>query len=281
MKIALYPNFEKNNALQTTLDVCDVLHDTGAEIYARESNKEYFADKNYVNIGKMADIAKLCDIIVAIGGDGTILKSSRYAAPAGKPLLGINTGRLGFMASLERDELDGLHRLSDGDYTIENRMMIDAEYICGEEKQVFSALNDVTAVRMFSRIADFTVSVDGKTVSSMRSDGVVFSTPTGSTAYALSAGGPIVEPAISCIEFAPVCPHSLWSRPMLISADHEITVSHNSDDVYFSVDGAAEIKFECGGRLVITRSQQILKLINIDGDSFFDAVNYKLMRSLK
>ena len=138
MKIALYPNFEKNNALQTTLDVCDVLHDTGAEIYARESNKEYFADKNYVNIGKMADIAKLCDIIVAIGGDGTILKSSRYAAPAGKPLLGINTGRLGFMASLERDELDGLHRLSDGDYTIENRMMIDAEYICGEEKQVFS-----------------------------------------------------------------------------------------------------------------------------------------------
>lgn len=281
MKIALYPNFDKSNALSCALSCAEILHRYGAEVFVRESHREQFSSADFVKIGKMSEIASECDIIIAIGGDGTILKCSGYAAKNSKPLLGINTGRLGFMASVERDELHKLERLFSGEYSIQERMMIDVIHHHNGESDRFTALNDVIAARMFSRIADFTVSINGRVISNMRSDGVVFSTPTGSTAYALSAGGPIIEPTLSCIEFASVCPHSLWSRPMLIDPSNIIEVKHCSEDIFFSVDGSEAVFFDKSDKLEIMRSKSVLKLIEIDGGSFYDAVNTKLMRSLK
>ena len=285
MNIVLYPNFRKKNALPTALKVCDKLKSLDIEIAADEKYRDEFKDKPFVSFGGIDDIVSKCDIIIAIGGDGTILKASHYASEHNKPLLGINTGHLGFMASMEIDELENLSRLKTSDYKIETRMMLDISQIRDNTLiSKYTALNDIVIARPYSKISDFEVSTDNIVVSSIRSDGVVFSTPTGSTAYALSAGGPIVEPYLECIQLTPICPHSLSSRTMLFSPERKIEVRHFSNEkaeVYFSVDGRPEVQVERDDVLVVSRSLKKLRLIDIKGNSFFDAVNNKLMNPIK
>ena len=284
MKIVLRPNFGKKNALPTALKCCDILKDLGIDIFVSEDFRSEFSEKPFVHFGKIEEITKESDTVIAIGGDGTILKASAYASEYDKPLLGINTGRLGFMASMEIEDLDKLSKLKEQDYTVETRMMIDAELIRdGEVISVHTALNDVVIARPYSKIADYEISTDGIVVSSMRSDGMVFATPTGSTAYALSAGGPILEPETECIQLTPICPHSLFSRTMVFTADRLLEVKHYAEDdsVYYSVDGKARCKISKDDRLVIKKSLKKLKLIDIKGHSFFDAVNNKLMNPIK
>lgn len=285
MNIVLYPNFRKKNALPTALKVCDKLDELEIEIAADEKYRDEFKDKPFVKFGNINDIVPKCDIIIAIGGDGTILKASHYASEYNKPLLGINTGHLGFMASMEIDELENLSRLKTSDYKIETRMMLDISQVRNNTLvSKYTALNDIVIARPYSKISDFKVSTDNIVVSSIRSDGVVFSTPTGSTAYALSAGGPIVEPYLECIQLTPICPHSLSSRTMLFSPERKIEVRHFSNEkaeVYFSVDGNPEVQVEKDDVLVVSRSLKKLRLIDIKGNSFFDAVNNKLMNPIK
>lgn len=285
MNIVLYPNFRKKNALPTALKVCDKLSSLDIEIAADEKYRQEFKDKPYVKFGGIDNIVSKCDIIIAIGGDGTILKASHYASEYNKPLLGINTGHLGFMASMEIDELENLSRLKTSDYKIETRMMLDISQIRDNTLiSKYTALNDIVIARPYSKISDFEISTDNIVVSSIRSDGVVFSTPTGSTAYALSAGGPIVEPYLECIQLTPICPHSLSSRTMLFSPERKIEVRHFSNEkaeVYFSVDGRPEVQVERNDVLVVSRSLKKLRLIDIKGNSFFDAVNNKLMNPIK
>lgn len=284
MKIALYPNFSKKNALSTALSCCDILNGIGISVMAEECYKKEFAEKSYVSFGDIDGISAVCDIIIAIGGDGTILKASVYASEYNKPLLGINTGRLGFMASMEPDELKDLSRLKTHDYSVETRMMLDVSLI-RDNKIVSShtALNDIVIARPYSKITDYEISTDGITVSSMRSDGMVFATPTGSTAYALSAGGPILEPGTECIQMTPICPHSLFSRTMVFTAGRVLEVRHYTDDnsVYYSVDGKRKCTINTEDRLIIKKSLKKLRLIDIKGHSFFDAVNNKLMNPIK
>lgn len=284
MKVVLFPNFGKKNALPTALKCCDILKELDIEIYVSEDFRSEFGEKSFVQFGDIREITKICDTIIAIGGDGTILKASVYASENDKPLLGINTGRLGFMASMEIDDLDKLSKLKEQDYTVETRMMIDAELVRdGEVISVHTALNDIVIARPYSKIADYEISTDGIVVSSMRSDGVVFATPTGSTAYALSAGGPILEPETECIQLTPICPHSLFSRTMVFTSDRLLEVKHyaNDDSIYYSVDGKARCKLSKDDKLVIKKSLKKLKLIDIKGHSFFDAVNNKLMNPIK
>lgn len=285
MNIVLYPNFNKSNALPTAMKVCDILHKLDIEIYVDDSISSDFSSKEYVKTGEINDITSSCDIIIAIGGDGTILKASHYASEYNKLLLGINTGHLGFMASMEADELDNLSKLKASDYRVENRMMLDVAQIRNNTViSSYTALNDIVIARPYSKITDFEVSTNNTVVSSIRADGIVFATPTGSTAYALSAGGPIAEPYLECIQMTPVCPHSLSARTMLFSADRQLEVKHFSNDkaeVYFSVDGHPGIKIDKDDKLIVSRSQKKIRLIDIKGNSFFDAVNNKLMHSLK
>ena len=282
MKIVLYPNFTKKNALPTALKCCDILNGLRIDILVSEAYKEEFAEKSFVKFGKTADIAKECDIMIAIGGDGTILKASVYASDYDKHLLGINTGRLGFMASMEIDELENLSKLKTRDYVVENRMMIDAMLIRDNQfVSQYRALNDVVVSRPYSKITDFEISANGKVVSSMRSDGMVFATPTGSTAYALSAGGPILEPGTEGIQLTPICPHSLFSRTLVFTANKTLEVKHYGEEVYFSVDGKTGCALDRDDKLLIKKSDKRLKLIDIKGHSFFDAVNNKLMNPIK
>lgn len=284
MKVILYPNFSKRNALATALKCCDILDKLGIEVYAPDSCRGEISSKDFVKFGSKRKIISGCDAMLAIGGDGTILKASEYASEYDVPLLGINTGRLGFMASMESDELENLSKLKTGDFTTENRMMIDAALIRGgKEISRHSALNDIVVARPYSRITDLEVSTGGRTVSSIRADGMVIATPTGSTAYALSAGGPILEPETECIQVTPICPHSLFSRTMVFTASRVLEVRHFSADepLYFSVDGRSNCDMYIDDKLIIEKSPKTLRLIDIKGYSFFEAVNNKLMSPIK
>lgn len=278
------PNFGKQHALKTALECCDILNSLGIDVLAENCCKKEFAEKSFVNFGTAEEISAECDIIIAIGGDGTILTSSVYASDYDKPLMGINTGRLGFMASMERDELETLSKLKTGDYVTEERMMLDVSLVCGDEAvSSHTALNDVVIARPYSKITDYEILTDGMVVSSMRSDGMVFATPTGSTAYALSAGGPILEPETECIQLTPICPHSLFSRTMVFKSERVLEVRHFSNDesVYFSVDGKFSSALTTEESLIIKKSEKKLQLIDIKGHSFFGAVNSKLMNPIK
>lgn len=219
-----------------------------------------------------------CDMIITIGGDGTILHHGKNAAKLNKPLIGINTGTLGFMTGLEIGELDLLKRLgSKKNYSICSRMMFDVEV----NNETYLALNDAVFLKdLDSKLPQFKVSASGSTVSEIRADGIILSTPTGSTAYALSAGGPIIEPWLNCIEFTPICAHTLFGRPMIFSAENPVTVEFDRK-VFLSVDGDKGIKLAKNGLATIKKSSLKLSLIDLKGGSFYTSVHDKLMKPLK
>ena len=285
MKIFIYPNFEKPHASECAESVCSILTGLGAQIILSDSSKNMINPSSATFLSP-DEAAKSCDMMISIGGDGTILKCAGLAAKNEKPLLGINCGRLGFMASLERDELSLLERLISGDYVLDERMMADAviDYSDGR-KVTLTALNEAVISSGGERgIHDYTVLADGVTVSSLRADGLIFSTPTGASAYSLSAGGPLIEPSLDCIEFTQICPHSLFARTMLFSPEKNIEVRFKSDGnalAEVSVDGCEPLKLSQSDRLTIRRSRLRLKLIDISGGSYFKAVNRKLMRPAK
>lgn len=284
MKVVISPNFSKNNAAETTIKVCSVLHDMGFTLFMRNEQSGFFGANSYISFGDADEITSACDLIIAIGGDGTILEASSYAAQYNKLLLGINTGRLGFMASLETDELYQLSKLLSGDYKVEKRMMLDCEHVSANGSSTITALNDIVISGKYAKLTDFFVNANGAEVSELRADGIIFSTPTGSTAYALSAGGPILEPGLECIQMTPVCPHSLCSRTMLFATDKKLVVtnsSRDSENLYLAVDGRIIGNVGVDDKIIISRSEKLLQLIDISGNSFYNAVNRKLMNSLK
>lgn len=284
LNAVIYPNFSKKNAYETFEKVASILHNMGVGVFCDVSVKKHFPHSDHIHFDTIDNVSYECDIIIAVGGDGTILEASSYAARYNKLLLGINTGRLGFMASMETNELYDLSKLISGDYLVENRMMLDCEYHGKERCEKYTALNDVVISSKYARLSDYYIHTNGDMISTIRSDGLIFSTPTGSTAYALSAGGPILEPSLECIQMTPVCPHSLASRPMLFATDKKLEITHDSGDsaeLYLSVDGQL---FECidkDERIIISRSEKFVRLIDIKGNSFYNSVNNKLLNPIK
>ena len=285
MVIFLYPNFEKSHSKECTQKACEILSSLGCKILMPSDCKTaLFID----GVGYMSpeEAAKNFDIMISVGGDGTILKCAGLASKTGRELLGINCGRLGFMASLEREELSLLGKLVSGDYTVEERMMLEVsiERKSGNNS-VLTALNEAVISGGYgSGIQDFAVYADGLQVSSLRADGLIFSTPTGASAYSLSAGGPLIEPTLDCIEFTQICPHSLFARTMLFSPEKLIEVRFKTDGecaASVSVDGRAPEEITETDRLTIKRSQRRLKLIDICGGAYFRAINSKLMQPVK
>ncbi len=284
MKIAIFPNFQKKNALPCARRVCERLHAHGAEIYIDESYAAEFAALDFVRTGLFSSLVFEVDVVIAIGGDGTILRCAKQMIGSDALLLGINTGHLGFMTSLEADELDRLSGLFNGDYRVSGRMLLYGELIGDGKKTCFTALNDIAVSGLYGKVFDFSLHADGALIGRYRADGMVCSTPTGSTAYAMSAGGPIMEPELSCMEIALICPHTLFNRPMILSSERVITMTHTAGSdrsIYLSADGEPPIFFPPSYRLEIRRSRHRISLVNLGSDSFYDAVNRKLMQSIK
>lgn len=284
MKAVLYPNFQKKNALSCARDVCDVLDKCGIQVSVSAEYIKEFGDKNFVLFEDIDKAVKNSDIVIAIGGDGTILRCAKFLIGTDAKLLGINTGTLGFMAGLEADQLDRLKQLKTGEFEISERMTIDVVIHEKEKNIVLTALNEVSARSGSFRISDFEVYSDGYLVGKYRADGVLFSTPSGSTAYALSAGGPIVEPDLECIEMTLICPHSLFSRATLFSAQRRLKLTDRTagdDSIVISVDGDVNKRIGENESIEIMRGRNNLKFVNLIGNSFHESLCRKMCKPIK
>ena len=284
MKAALYPNFQKKNALGCARRTCDMLNNSGIEVSISEQFRENFSDKTFVKFEDIDVSAKNADFVIAIGGDGTILRCAKYLIGTDTKLLGINTGTLGFMAGLEADQLDKLALLRSGDYEVSQRMTLDVTFSGKDGDITYTALNEV-AVRSGSfRICDFDVCSNGYLIGKYRADGVLFSTPSGSTAYALSAGGPVIEPDLECIEMTLICPHSLFSRAPLFSCDKKLRMTDRtagSESMVISVDGDLYKRLGENDSIEIARGKNNVKFINLIGNSFHESLCRKMCRPIK
>ena len=238
MKVALIPNLSKKDAQFHTEMIIRTLCQYGAEVLLYRPMEPYFGSLPVTVYEDFFQMIDDCNVILAIGGDGTIIHAAKHGALADKPILGINLGRMGFVAGLEKDELNFLENLVQGDYKIDERMMLEVTYPENGELVTKHVVNEAVLSRgALSKIVDFTLLSGNNVIGEYRADGLILATPTGSTAYSLSAGGPVIDPAMDCILLTPVCPHSLFSRTVVFSGDRELTVegcSQYDSDVFVS-----------------------------------------------
>ncbi len=268
MKIAIIINSSKENSLPITKEAIGVLINSGAEVLL---TGEFANLCGSATILSEEDIYKEADIIVVIGGDGTIIHSAKNAAVLGKPVLGINAGRLGYLAGLEGNELSKLANLIKGKFTVKNRMLLS---VCIGDKE-YCCLNDaVISKGPLSRIIDITVNIHGEQIS-YRADGLIAATPTGSTAYSLSAGGPIVDPGLDSIILTPICPQSLYARPILIDPKETIEISAYPPEgtgVYITLDGEQVCPIDRGEVVSIKCADIQVSMIKLQKGMFLNAL---------
>ena len=278
-KIALIPNLTKKGAYACSLSTIGILHESGAEIHMPGTLREKYNGLNVTFFDSTDSLIEASDVALTIGGDGTIVHAARHASPLKKPLLGINMGRLGFVAGLEADELHMLKRLTTGDYTTEKRMMLRIVHTNASESREFYSINDAVISRgSLSRLIDIDVSLDKDYICHYRSDGLIFSTPTGSSAYSLAAGGPVVEPTMKCIVMTPICPHSLFGRSVIFSHHSELVVAASCDDdteVFLTIDGAKTIIVKRDDRITVTSSELGAEFIVLKDKSFYRVLHDK------
>ena len=281
MVISVFPNLNNNGVSELAFDVIKILTDGGADVYVQNEYKSIFKSTKakFENFDKAMS---LCDCAIAIGGDGTTLNIAKKAAFLNKSALGINAGRLGFMSGIERDELSLLTKLINKEYIIDERAMLKATLEKdGELLSSHHCLNDIVVSRgNFARLIDVTITCDGRSVSNMRSDGVIISTPTGSTAYSMAAGGPVVSPEADCIIETPICPHSLMDRSIIFSADKELIVTANNDQnnsPIMTVDGQEAVNLTPGCQIHIKKSDITTKLIKLKPENFYEVLNNKII----
>ncbi len=281
MKALIGCNGEKSGSVELADRICGLLSESGIT--------PLVWSKDCGIIGRISaepvEAPKDCDFVVTVGGDGTILKWGKVAAEYDIPLLGVNMGRLGFMATVEPDEIEKIPAILMGKSKVIRRMMLDCELIrSGETVMSRRVINDVVLSRgEGSKLPEFTVFCGDKEVSGVRADGIILSTPTGSTAYSLAAGGPIISPDLECIEYTALSPHTLFNRPMLFSDKQVITASVNHYDgsrAFVSVDGSKGVDFLEGDIIRLKRHCRDLRTIEA-GDGFYGAVHNKLIKPLK
>jgi len=223
------------------------------------------------------------DLVIVLGGDGTLLAAARAFAGAGTPLLSVNLGSLGFLTEVPLADLYAtLQAWCDGCATIEVRSMMRAQLFCGgqgEMTRTWDALNDVVVAKgTIARMADFAVEIDAQPVAAFRADGVILSTPTGSTAYNLAADGPIVMPTVNCMVVTPICPHLLTIRPIVVPGESAIVVRVTgvANEIFLTVDGQEAVPMRVGDEVRCCRSESSVRLLRLKPNGLFNVLRSKL-----
>lgn len=275
MKIAIVTNYKKSNAAFCTKQLIDRLRQLRCEVRL----SEYHYDLN----AEEMDLMENSDVVIAVGGDGTIIHTAKAAAEFQKPVLGVNAGKLGFTAGMESNELDLIDGLLQGDYEIQKRYMLTAEILAGEEPKAYYALNDAVVAGMYSKIIRYEMAVEGKEDYRYKADGFIISTPTGSTAYSLSAGGPVIEPTMKCMTYTPICPHSLFNRSVIFDKDTalHVKIDGESEQVHLTVDGSAPVAISGRERLMFRTSDRYALLIRLNKRNFYDVLYEKILDETK
>jgi NAD+ kinase len=227
------------------------------------------------------DIPHLADLVVVLGGDGTLISVARLVGDRQVPILGVNLGSLGFLTEITLDELyPALESCLSGDYRVSERMMLRvAVERDGREIQSHQVLNDMVINKgALARIVDLETTVNGSWLTTFKSDGLIISTPTGSTGYSLAAGGPIIHPALECLVITPICPHTLTNRPIVVDAAASITVTLKSDkeDVFLTLDGQVGMELKAGDIIRVRCAEHRTRLVMSRSKDYFEILRTKL-----
>lgn len=278
-KVGIIPNPDKPDALRVTAELADWLeaHDVAPLL----------AEQNATLAGRPAlgltvdDLVREVDFAIVLGGDGTLLSAAKLLAPAGKPILGVNLGHLGFLTEIELPDLyQALPAVLADRYLVEERIMLEARVIRdNQETRRFLALNEVVATKgSFARLIQLETYVGDRLVATYPADGLIVATPTGSTAYSLSAGGPIVNPNVGVIIVTPICPHTLYARAIIVSQDEAVRVRIIAEhqDNALTIDGQRGYRIFNGDVIEVRRARETTKLMRLEGWSFYEVLRRKL-----
>ena len=284
-KIAVVTNYNISDKLAAAVTVSEKLSQYIDDIYIPEGYKDRIFrshnHKKYFTYMSIDEIYVKSDLVIVIGGDGVMLEAARRATPCGIPILGINMGRIGYMTELEMNELDLLEKIFSDEFYLDERAMLKVEMRSNKGQSKFSAyaLNEaVIANGSTARIIDLELSDNGRLVSEYRADGLVIATPTGSTAYSLSAGGPIIDPKLSCFCVTPICPHSLVARPLIFPDTAILQIKNicvREKILHLTVDGKATFDLFLGDTVVVTKAAIKTKLLRIKDEDFYSKIRMK------
>lgn len=284
-KVALITNFNISEKLNAAIEVAEAIGDRAEEILIPVSYKErIFRNQSHrLNFVYQTpeELYSRADLVIVLGGDGAMLDAARRTASTGVPILGINMGRVGYMTELEMDELALLDRVFAGDYRLEERALLRAEVHSsgGQSKCSVYALNEAAITGgSVARIVDLQLSDGDELVYTYRADGLVIATPTGSTAYSLSAGGPIVDPKLACFCVTPICPHSLLARPLVFPDSARLKVKNictREKVLHLTVDGRSTFDLYYGDVVTVTRSERKIDLLRVKEESFYAKIRTK------
>lgn len=280
--IGIVPNYDKPAAMDFVKDVAEYIKSKGCKPVLTYNIAE-FTNLQEFGVSKYELYSK-SDFIIVLGGDGTLLNTGRKAAKYGTPLLGINMGTLGFLATAEgADAHETIDKVLNGEYKLEKRLMLESEILSadGDAPKTYKAVNDVCISRgVFTKVTSYRIYVNDEYVATFRADGMIVSTPTGSTAYNLSAGGPVLKPDIACMVITPICAHSLHSRSIVVSADDVIRINASfgaNGDIIMSMDGQTSVILNNGDSICIKKSEHSVNIIKTDKLGFYDILRKKLI----
>ncbi len=283
MKIGLIINTSKKLAALCAQYIVKFTIEDKAQVLLNISSKEYFSadiSDNITYYDSDESVIKNCDVTITVGGDGTIIHNAKFAAMYHKPLIGVNMGRVGFVAGIEGTKFSEVSKILEGNYKLQKRMLLNVKHKRGDSVTEYVAVNDATITRdTLDTVIDMSVALNNEQIISYRADGMIFATPTGSTAYSLSAGGPVIEPDMECILLTPICPHSLSSRQVIFSSKSVLkaTVDNASQrNCYLVIDGQHNIKIEQDDEIIISKSDLYLELIILKEKNFYTLLNEKL-----
>lgn len=278
MVVGVLPNLDKRGAAEVVEKLGVILKKENITAYISDS----ICGTDFIPISE-EELYSLSDVIITIGGDGTIIRYAKRAALDNKPVLGINAGRMGYLANIEQNELGLVSKLKTREYFVERRMMLSVSVIeNGKLINEYTALNDAVITSGFiSRIVDISVGVLGDYIN-YRADGLIISTPTGSTAYSMSAGGPIIDPLTQNICITPICSHSLSAKPILMGSNNILKVkafSKKRTDIYLTIDGRKVAAVKPYTEIQIKKSPCVAQLIRLNDRSFYKTLSYKFKDS--
>ena len=296
-KVALITNFNIYEKASAAMQVAQKLISYPCEVliasYNRDKVLRMKRPRMTFNFLPMDELYAEADLIIVLGGDGTILEAARRSAARGTPILGINLGRVGYMAELEMSELDLIGSLFDrttaegfkpASFEIEKRFMLNVEVLntAGEVRQTMYGLNDAVITNgAVARIVDIELSEGGNHVTTYRADGLIVATPTGSTAYSMSAGGPVADPRVKCLCVTPICPHSLAARPLIFPDSATLVVRNicqREKMLYLTVDGRSNCELYRNESVRITRSPMEINLVRLKSCGFYNRLRMKMSR---
>lgn len=282
-KIILCPNPNRDHGMKATQAAEKILRELGFQTVVcspfKDPKEELFAG---YQVRSLPQELKSADLLITLGGDGTILHLAKLAALNKMPILGINMGGLGFVAELEAGELETLRRLKDWDFQTEQRMMLDVS-VQRDGKQIYSnlGLNDaVIREGPISHVIHLKISSDGRHLADIAGDGVIISSPTGSTAYSLSAGGPVVEPVAQTLVVTPICIHNMRFSSYVLAPEHVLTVElerNGRKPVYLCVDESRAFALKADDKVVVRRSKHVTRLVRLTEKSFCEIFAQKML----